>query len=67
VQEGPIFVRVAPQTRQEPTVADVLIGSFGLTGVLVLFSLVLAGLFAVVLIRRNKRRPPELDRPPSIT
>jgi hypothetical protein len=66
-KDGPFIVSVTPQTKQEPTVGDVLLGSFGLTGVLVLFSLVLAGIFGWLLVRRNRRRPPELDRPPSIS
>lgn len=63
----PFIVQVLPrEPTEETTVGDVLLASFGLTGVLVLLSLVLAGLFAVLLVRWHKRHPPELDHPPSI-
>jgi hypothetical protein len=68
VQETkPFIVQIAPQPTDEVTVGDVLLGSIGLTGALVLLSLVLAGLFAFLLVRRHRRHPPELDHPPSIS
>ena len=67
VQETkPFIVQVAPQPTEEVSVGDVLLAGIGLTGALVLLSLVLAGLFAVLLVRWHKRHPPELDHPPSI-
>ena len=63
---GPMIVQVVPQPTEELSVGDVLLASVGLTGALVLLSLVLAGLFGVLLVRWNKRHPPELDHPPSI-
>ena len=66
MQTKPIIVQLVHEPPKEVTVGDVLLGAFGLTGALILFSLVLAGLFAIVLVRRNRRRPPELDRPPSM-
>jgi hypothetical protein len=51
----------------EITVGDVLLGSIGLSGALTLFSLVLAGLFALLLVRWHRRHPPELDHLPSIS
>ena len=62
----PFIVQVAPQPTEEVSVGDVLLAGIGLTGALVLLSLVLAGLFAVLLVRWNKRHPPELNHPPSI-
>ena len=67
MQTKPIIVQLVHEPPKEVTVGDVLLGAFGLTGALILFSLVLAGLFAIVLVRRNRRRPPELDHPPSIS
>ena len=64
--EGAIIVRVERQPTPELTVGDVLLSAFSLTGALVLLSLVLAGLFAMLLVRYHRRRPIELDRPPSI-
>jgi hypothetical protein len=69
VQEiNPFIVQVAPkEPTDEMTVGDFLLGSFGLAGALVLLSLVLAALFAVLLVRWNRRHPPEDDHPPSIS
>jgi hypothetical protein len=68
VQETkPLIVHLVPTPTREVTLGDVLLGSIGLTGALVLLSLVLAGLFAILLVRRHKRHPPELDRLPSVS
>jgi hypothetical protein len=49
-QSGPIIVHVVQQPVESTTVADVLIGAIGLTGVLVLAALLLGGLLGAALI-----------------
>ena len=65
--QNPIVVRVIPQPVESTTVADVLIGAIGLTGMLVLVAVLLGGLFGGVLIgikalrRRLNVEPAESD------
>jgi hypothetical protein len=66
-QKDAIIVHLVRQPTPEITVGDVLLGSIGLSGALALLSLVLAGMFALLLVRRHRRHPPELDHPPSIS
>jgi ABC-type phosphate transport system permease subunit len=63
----PFIVHVIPkEPTEEMTVGDFLLSTFSLAGALVVLSLVLAALFAILLVRWNRRHPPELDHPPSI-
>lgn len=55
------------EPKKEMTFGDVIIGAFGITGVLVLIALVLGGVLAFLLIRWHRRHPPEHDHLPSIT
>jgi uncharacterized protein YneF (UPF0154 family) len=48
--QNPIVVQVVQQPVESTTVADVLIGAVGLTGMLVLLAALLGGLFGGVLI-----------------
>jgi len=48
--QNPIIVKVVQQPVESTTGADVLIGAIGLTGVLVLFALLLGGALGGVLI-----------------
>ena len=65
--QNPIVVRVIPQPVESTTVADVLIGAIGLTGMLVLVAVLLGALFGGVLIglkllrRRRNVEPAESD------
>jgi hypothetical protein len=65
--QNPIVVRVIQQPVESTTVADVLIGAIGLTGMLVLVAVLLGGLFGGVLIglkvlrRRLNVEPAESD------
>ena len=56
LQAEPVMVRVVQPTVEETSVADVLIGSIGLTGVLVLVAIVLGGLLGAALIGVKKLR-----------
>ena len=66
-QSGPMIVQLAPKPSPQTNFADVLIGAFGITGVLVLIALVLGGVVALVLVQWHKRHRPEEDHAPSIT
>jgi hypothetical protein len=52
----PVMVRVVEQPVESTSVADVLIGAFGLTGALILVALVLGALFGALLIGVKKLR-----------
>lgn len=54
--QTPVMVRVVEQPVESTTVADVLIGVIGLTGVLILVALLLGGLFGGILIGIKKFR-----------
>ena len=56
LQSQPVMVRVLQPTVEETSVADVLIGSIGLTGVLVLVAVLLGGLLGGALIGIKKFR-----------
>jgi hypothetical protein len=52
----PVMVRVVEQPTETTGVADVLIGAFGLTGVLILLALALGGILGGLLIGIKKLR-----------
>jgi hypothetical protein len=52
----PVMVHVVQEPVESTSVADVLIGAFGLTGVLILVALILGALFGGVLIGIKKLR-----------
>jgi hypothetical protein len=60
-QADPIIVHVVQQPVKSTTIADVLLGAIGLTGVLVLAALILGALLGGALIglkaRRNRLSP----------
>ena len=56
LQSEPVMVRVVQPVIEETSVADVLIGSIGLTGVLVLIAVILGGLLGAALIGIKKLR-----------
>lgn len=66
IQAQPIIVHVVQPATESTTVADVLIGAFGLTGLLVLLAILLGGVFGGILIgikvlRRRMNIEPEPD------
>jgi hypothetical protein len=66
IQPQPIIVHVIQPATESTTVADVLIGAFGLTGLLVLLAVLLGGVFGGILIgikilRRRWNIEPEPD------
>ena len=68
IQQTPIIVHVIQPQTQSTTLADVLIGAIGLTGLLVLVAIVLGGAFGGILIgikvlrrRMNLEPAPDSD------
>ncbi len=61
------IVTVINEPAPEISFGDVILSAFGLTGALVLISLVLAGCLAFVLVSWRRRHPPERDHLPSIS
>lgn len=54
--QSPVMVRVVEEPTESTTVADVLIGAIGLTGVLVIAAVLLGALFGSILIGVKKYR-----------
>jgi hypothetical protein len=63
----PYIVTLVDKPTPQTTFADVLIGAFGITGVLVLVALVLGAVLALVLVKWNQRHRPEENHLPPIT
>jgi hypothetical protein len=63
----PLIITLQPQPSDATSLADVIVGSLGIAGVLVLFAAALGGLVAIGLIYRHRRHRPEDDRLPSIS
>lgn len=60
-------VTVIREPAKEVTFGDVILSALGVTGVLVILSLVLAAVLAFVLVRWRRRHPPEQDHLPSVS
>jgi hypothetical protein len=69
-QEPPppaIVVTVIQEPVPQTTVADVIIGSLGLAGLMLLISLVLGTVVGVLLVSWHRRHPPELGHLPPVS
>jgi len=66
-QNSPVIVTLLDKPTDQTTFADVILGAFGITGVLVLIALVLGAVMAFAMVKWNKRHRPEEDHLPSIT
>jgi hypothetical protein len=51
----------------EITIADVVYGSFGIVGVLVLSAIVLGAVLSMLFVLWNRRHPPEDDHMPPVS
>jgi hypothetical protein len=67
LQDGPVIVTLVDTPSQQTTFGDVLLGAFGITGVLVVVALVLGAVMAVVMVKWNQRHRPEENHLPPIT
>lgn len=63
---GVTIVTIAPKPDPGLNLADVIIGSFGITAIAVLIAAVFGVVLSYVLIRWNRRHPPEQDHLPSV-
>jgi hypothetical protein len=64
----PFIVTVIPATpAPQTTVADVVVGALGITGVLVMIALVAGALLAVLRVRWNRKHPAENDHLPPVS
>jgi hypothetical protein len=62
----PMIVQIVPEPARQTTLADVLIGALGITGLLVLAAVLAGALLAVVLLRWNRRHPPQAGHLPPV-
>jgi ABC-type phosphate transport system permease subunit len=62
----PVIVTLVEKPTPQTTFADVILGSLGLTGVLVLIAAVLGIAMAIWLVKWNQRHPPGDAHLPSI-
>lgn len=63
----PFVVVPIPAPVHETSFVDVILSAMGLTGALIVASLVLGAGFALLLMIWHRRHPPEADRLPSIS
>ena len=63
----PVIVQLVDKPSAQTNFADVLIGSFGLTGILVAVAAVLGVIVALVLVKWHQRHRPEDDHLPPVT
>jgi ABC-type phosphate transport system permease subunit len=63
----PFIVDIVQRPTPQTTIADVIIGSLGITGLLVLLSLVLGLVVAALLVTWHRRHPPEQDHLPPVS
>ena len=66
-QPDAFIVTVIKEPEKGTTLADVIVGSLGITGLLVLASLVLAVVVAFVRVRWNQRHPAAYSRLPPVS
>jgi len=64
--EGAIIVRIVEQPAPEVTIADIIIGSLGVAGLMTLTALVLGAFVGWILIHRSRKRGIDTEHPPSI-
>ena len=60
-------VTVVKEPAKEFTVADLIVGSFGIAGTLLLVAIVLGGVVGAVLVMWNKRHPADQRRLPPVS
>jgi hypothetical protein len=58
---------VLQQPSPQTTLGDVLLGALGVAGTLLLLALALGALLSLLLVRWNRRHPPEADHLPSVS
>jgi hypothetical protein len=66
-QPEAFIVTVIKEPARQTTIADVIIGSLGLAGLLLLISLVLGCVVGLVLVRWHRSHPPEQEHLPPVS
>ena len=67
LQQGSVIVTLVDQPSPQTTFADVILGAFGITGVLLLIAVVFGGVMAFGLVKWHQRHRPEEDHLPPLT
>jgi hypothetical protein len=67
LQQSPVIVTLVDKPSQETSFADVIIGAFGITGVLLLVAVALGAIVAFGLVKWHQRHRPEEDHLPPVT
>ena len=63
----PFIINLPQQPAESTSLADVVVGSLGITGLLILLALVLGAIVAFVLVQWHRRHPPDADHMPSVS
>ena len=67
LQNSPVIVTLVDTPSDQTSFGDVILGAFGIAGVLVMVAVVLGGIMAVGLVRWHRRHRPEEDHIPPLT
>jgi hypothetical protein len=67
VQQNPVIVTLVDKPSDQTNFADVIIGAFGITGVLLLVAAILGAIVAFGLVKWHQRHRPEEDHLPPVT
>jgi hypothetical protein len=67
LQQSPVIVTLVDKPSDQTSFADVIIGAFGITGVLLLVAIALGLIVAFGLVKWHQRHRPEEDHLPPVT
>lgn len=66
LQQNPVIVTLVDKPSDQTSFGDVILGAFGITGVLLLVAIALGGIMAFGLVKWNQRHRPEEDHLPPV-
>jgi hypothetical protein len=66
LQNSPVIVTLVDKPSEQTTFADVILGAFGITGVLVGIAVMLGAVMAFALVKWHQRHRPEDNHLPPI-
>jgi hypothetical protein len=67
LQQSPVIVTLVDKPSDQTSFADVIIGAFGITGVLLLVAVALGAIVAFGLVKWHQWHRPEEDHLPPVT